>query len=114
VLGFCSWLVDALPLAEVLPDVLLWASELGFCSWLIDGVEPACDSCFFSCATAPNVSNAAATATAIGLNLMRSPFLGTPIGDCPEKASKLRAVRCLSQFAVAAALHHAVAASARC
>jgi hypothetical protein len=73
VLGFCSWVVV---LPDALPDALPWASVLGFCSWLIDGVWPACDSCFFSCATALSDSNAAATATAMGLNLMRSPLLG--------------------------------------
>jgi hypothetical protein len=69
-------LPDVLP--EALPDVL--ASELGFCSWLVEGVEGAelvegdcaCDSSFFSCATAPNDSNAAATATAMGLNFIEN------------------------------------------
>jgi hypothetical protein len=39
-------------------------------SWLVEGAWPACDSCFFSCATAPNDSIAAATAIAMGLNLI--------------------------------------------
>jgi hypothetical protein len=82
----------ALPLAdgvlvlpEALPDALPWASVLDFCSWLIDGVWPVCDSCFFSCATPPNDSNAAATATAIGLNLMKAPFLGNRSVYCSAK-----------------------------
>jgi hypothetical protein len=63
-----------LPDAPALPDVLLEP-----CDWLIDGEDcPACDSCFFSCATAPNDNNAAATATAMVLNFIRkSPFLDT-------------------------------------
>lgn len=72
--------VDALPLADgvdVLPDALpvllpdVLESELGFCSWLVvePELEPDC-SFFVSCATALSDSNAAATATAIGLNLM--------------------------------------------
>jgi hypothetical protein len=69
----------ALVVPEALPDALPCASVLGFCSWLIDGLWPVCDSCFFSCATPPNDSNAAATATAMGLNLMKSPFQ-IPIG----------------------------------
>jgi hypothetical protein len=73
-----------LPLAEgvlVLPDALLpvwllWDSLLGF-SWLIDGLWPVCDSCFLSCATLPNDNNAAATATAMGLNLIKLLSLDT-------------------------------------
>src|SRR5690349_23418731 len=40
------------------------------------GVCALCDSCFFSCATAPNDSIAAATATAMTLNLMKISFPG--------------------------------------
>jgi hypothetical protein len=94
-LGFCSWVVDALPLAappvlllpvvadgvlgvlalpEAEPDALPCASVLGFCSWLIDGLCPLCDCCLsLSWATALSDRNAAATATAMGLNLMKSP-----------------------------------------
>jgi len=50
-------LPDALPLAD-------------------GGVCALCDSCFFSCATAPNDSIAAATATAMTLNLMKISFPG--------------------------------------
>jgi hypothetical protein len=69
--------VDALPLADgvdVLPDALpldvLELSVLGFCSWLIVELELEPDCSFLSCATALSDSNAAATATAIGVNLM--------------------------------------------
>jgi hypothetical protein len=85
--GFCSVVVllEALPLADgvdvdgvdVLPDALpvlppevLELSELGFCSWLIVELELEPDCSFLSCATALSDSNAAATATAIGVNLM--------------------------------------------
>lgn len=78
-------LPDALPLAggvavdgvDVLPDALpvlplevLELSELGFCSWLVVEPELEPDCSFLSCATALSDSNAAATATAIGVNLM--------------------------------------------
>jgi hypothetical protein len=82
----------ALPDVLALPDALPCAWVLGFCSWLIDGVWPACDSCFFSCATAPNDSIAAATATAMGLNFIESPFLDIPIGGLPRISSKRRAI----------------------
>ena len=68
-----------LPGALLLPDALP--------DWLADGVWLLDESCFFSCATAPNDSNAAATATAMDLNFMGSPFLD----DYPGKGSKLRA-----------------------
>jgi len=80
-----------LVLPDALPEALPWASVLGFCSWLIDGVWPACDSCFFSCATTPNDSIAAATATAMGLNFIESPFLDIPVGELPRERSKRRA-----------------------
>ena len=64
------------PDAPALPDVLLEP-----CDWLIDGEDwPACDSCFFSCATAPNDSIAAATATAIAFNFIRNLLSWIPIG----------------------------------
>jgi hypothetical protein len=78
-------LPDALPLAggvdvdgvDVLPDALpvlplevLELSELGFCSWVVVAPELEPDCSFLSCATALSDSNAAATATAIGVNLM--------------------------------------------
>jgi hypothetical protein len=65
-------LPDALPPAEPEEPV----SDFG---WLIDGLLCDCSFCL-SWATAPNDSMAAATATAMGLNLMRSPFAGIPIG----------------------------------
>jgi len=68
----------ALPDVLALPDALPCFSVLGFCSWLIGGVWPACDSCFFSCATVPNDSIAAATATAMGLNLIEISFSWDP------------------------------------
>jgi hypothetical protein len=77
---------DVLPDAEVLPEVegvlvlpdaLPCAPELAFWSWLIDGLWPVCDSCFLSCATLPNDNNAAATATAMGLNLIKLLSLDT-------------------------------------
>lgn len=60
-------LPDALP---VLPLEVLELSELGFCSWLVVAPELEPDCSFLSCATALSDSNAAATATAIGVNLM--------------------------------------------
>ena len=69
-------LPDALPLADgvdvlpVLPLEVLELSELGFCSWLIVEPELEPDCSFLSCATALSDSNAAATATAMGVNLM--------------------------------------------
>src|SRR5688572_2582641 len=68
--GFCSVVVllEALPLADGV-DVLE-LSELGFCSWLVVAPELAPDCSFLSCATALSDSNAAATATAIGLKLI--------------------------------------------
>jgi hypothetical protein len=60
----------------LLPVWLLWDSLLGF-SWLIAGLWPVCDSCFFSCATPPNDNRAAATATAMGLNLINLLSLDT-------------------------------------
>ena len=79
--GFCSVVVllEALPLADgvdvdgvdVLPDALpLALVSAGFCSWLIVELELEPDCSFLSCATALSDSNAAATATAIGVNLM--------------------------------------------
>jgi hypothetical protein len=68
--GFCSVVVllEALPLADGV-DVLE-LSELGFCSWLVVAPELEPDCSFLSCATALSDSNAAATATAIGLKLI--------------------------------------------
>ena len=63
---FCS--VDALPPAAALP--LAEESVEGFCSWLIEGDELDGDCCCLSCATAESDNIAAATATAIGLNLI--------------------------------------------
>jgi hypothetical protein len=51
------------------------------CDCVAEGVCALCDSCFFSCATAPSDSIAAATATAMTLNLMKSPFLETDRWD---------------------------------
>jgi hypothetical protein len=57
--------VDALPPAAALP----LADSEGFCSWLIEGDE--LDGvCCLSCATALSDNIAAATATAIGVNLI--------------------------------------------
>ena len=101
-------LPDALPLADgvlellaagaLLPDALpeVVVSD-DFCSWLAAGADdddPACDSCFFSCATAPSDSIAAATATAIALNFIeKSPFLNTDRWDYGRIASNECAVR---------------------
>jgi hypothetical protein len=66
--------LGVLVLPEAEPDALPCASVLGFCSWLIDGLCPLCDCCLsLSWATALSDRNAAATATAMGLNLMKSP-----------------------------------------
>lgn len=87
-----------LALPEVLPDALpeVVVSD-DFCSWLAAGADdddPACDSCFFSCATAPSDSIAAATATAIALNFIeKSPFLNTDRWDYGRIASNECAVR---------------------
>jgi hypothetical protein len=73
-------------------DDPLEAGELALpepdCDWVADGVCALCDSCFFSCATAPSDSIAAATATAMTLNLMKSPFLGYRSVGLRRKASK--------------------------
>ena len=68
-ISFCFALsVDALPPAAALP--LAEESVEGFCSWLIVGEELEGDCCCLSCATAESDNIAAATATAIGLNLI--------------------------------------------
>lgn len=68
-ISFCFALsVDALPPAAALP--LAEESVEGFCSWLIEGDELEGDCCCLSCATAESDNIAAATATAIGLNLI--------------------------------------------
>ena len=69
-------LPDALPLADGALELPLAALPEPDCDCVAEGVCPLCDSCFFSCATAPSDSNAAATATAMTLNLMKSPFPG--------------------------------------
>jgi hypothetical protein len=92
-LGVLELLLGVLALPDAPP--LADAPELDFCSWVADGVWLEDDSDFFSCATAPNDRNAAATATAMGLNLMGSPFLD----DYLEKRSKVRAPLAAARFA---------------
>jgi hypothetical protein len=69
---------------DVVADALPVALEPGFCSWVVeDGLCAPCESCFFSCATAPDDSMAAATAAAIRRNFIKISFPGnTDSVDC--------------------------------